>query len=186
MQELYPLCSVTHHHSPRSLQGSSLVHRDGSGQFVILLLSTSTAGIPAGTTQHTERAVTPVCYTAHGGSLAGVTGGHAAALDAHGGLWLWGGNGSGQLGLGLKHEFVDTPMQPPYLCARLRSGVRLLSAVCGSALGSDVRHRQIHATAVQQQPAGPGHGTLDTVDSLVQPRQVTWAQRGQPGLRSGA
>ena len=46
-----------------------------------------------------------------------MTGGHAAALDAHGGLWLWGGNGCGQLGLGSSLEFVDTPTQPPFLCA---------------------------------------------------------------------
>ena len=55
------------------------------------------------------------CCAAHGGSLAGVTGGHAAALDAHGGLWMWGGNGCGQLGLGSNLEFVDTPTQPPFL-----------------------------------------------------------------------
>ena len=56
-----------------------------------------------------------------------MTGGHAAALDAHGGLWLWGGNGCGQLGLGVKQEFVDTPLQPPFLCVLLSTTTSFVS-----------------------------------------------------------
>ena len=45
----------------------------------------------------------------------GKTGGHAAAVAASGHLWVWGGNGCGQLGLGSRQEFVDTPRVPPTL-----------------------------------------------------------------------
>lgn len=46
------------------------------------------------------------------GMLAGhnVSGGHAAAVTADGRLWVWGGNGSGQLGLGEDAEaWISAP-----------------------------------------------------------------------------
>ena len=36
-------------------------------------------------------------------------------MAADGALWVWGGNGCGQLGLGSRQEFVDTPCKPPML-----------------------------------------------------------------------
>ncbi|KAK9787374.1 hypothetical protein WJX73_008576 [Symbiochloris irregularis] len=59
----------------------------------------------------------PVVAVAAGGAWSGQgkTGGHAAAVAASGHLWVWGGNGCGQLGLGSRQEFVDTPRVPQTL-----------------------------------------------------------------------
>ncbi len=60
-----------------------------------------------------------------------MTGGHAAAITVDGGLWVWGGNGAGQLGLGPEAPaWVSEPTHVTILNAQNRPAPSIAVA-CG-------------------------------------------------------